>query len=89
MVHERLNVAPAVVPVQFRVILDPNDLAEKLVGAANDTTICVDTELTEFSPADNDWRVIVYVPAAIPEYTAVFPVTTGVTPIAGEEVRVN
>jgi len=89
LVHERLNDAPPVDSVQFRVILDPNDRAEKLVGAVKDTTICVDTELTEFSPPERDCRVIVYVPAATPEYTATFPVMEGVTPIAGDEVRVN
>lgn len=59
LVHERLNEAPAVDSTQFRVIFDPSDVAEKLVGAAKDTTTVVATELTEFSSADNDWRVIV------------------------------
>jgi hypothetical protein len=89
LVHETVKDAPAVDSVQFRVIFDPSDVAEKLVGAAKDTTNCVDTELTEFSPPERDCRVIVYVPAGTPEYIATFPVMEGVTPIAGEDVRVN
>lgn len=88
-VHETLNDAPAVDSAQFRVIFDPTEVAEKLVGAAKEMTTVVFTELAEFRPADKDCRVIVYVPACTPEYTAVFPLITGVTPIAGEEVRVN
>lgn len=63
LVHERLNDAPAVDSAQFRVIFEPSDVAEKLVGAARDTTTVVATELTEFSPADTDCKVMVYVPA--------------------------
>lgn len=88
-VHERLNDAPAVDSAQFRVILDPNEVAEKLVGAAKVTAVVVWTELTEFSPADTDTNVIVYVPACTPVYTATFPVMTGTTPISGDDVRVN
>jgi len=62
-VHDTLNEAPAVDSVQFRIIFDPSEVAEKLVGAANVTAAVVCTELTEFSPADKDCRVIMYVPA--------------------------
>jgi len=89
LVHERVNDAPAVDPTQFSVILDPSDLAEKLVGAARDTTNVVVTEPTDCSPPERDCRVMVYVPAGTPEYTATFPVMAGVTPTGGEEVRVN
>uniref|UniRef100_A0A6C0AKA3 Uncharacterized protein n=1 Tax=viral metagenome TaxID=1070528 RepID=A0A6C0AKA3_9ZZZZ len=44
-------------------MFEPSDVAEKLVGAARDTTTVVATELTEFSPADTDCKVMVYVPA--------------------------
>ena len=84
-----MNEAPAVDSAQFNVILDPSDVAEKPVGAANETTGVVVTELAEFSPPETDRRVIVYVPACTPEYTATLPVITGVTPISGEDVRVN
>jgi hypothetical protein len=88
-VHERVNDAPAVAPVQFRVILDPSDLAEKLVGAARDTTNVVVTEPTDSNPPESERKVMVYVPAGTPEYTATFPVITGVTPSVGEDVSVN
>ena len=88
-VDETLNDAPSVDPAQFRVIRDPNDRAEKLVGAANDTVNAVLIEPTDSSPPETDRRVIVYVAAATPEYTAVFPLMLGVTPTGGEDVRVN
>ena len=74
---------------QFRVIFEPSDFAEKPVGAARDTTNVVDTEFTDCSIPEIERSVIVYVPAGTPEYTATFPVITGVTPFAGEDVRVN
>lgn len=89
LIHERVNDAPAVDSAQFRVIFEPSDFAEKLVGAARDTTNVVETDLTDVSPPERDWRVMVYVPAGTPEYTATFPVMTGVTFIAVKGVRVN
>jgi hypothetical protein len=84
-----VNDAPAVDPTQFRVILDPSDLAEKLVGAASDTTNVVFVEPTDSNPPESERKVMVYVPAGTPEYTATFPVMAGVTPSVGEDVRVN